>query len=57
MMCGYNKKKIWAGMMWVEYMPNAREQKEETVMKQGCNQPGFISVLDFIEIPCMLKTN
>lgn len=51
MMCGYNKKKIWAaGAMWVEHPPNAREQKEATVMKRHRNQTGFISILDFIAI-------
>ncbi len=36
-------------MMWVKYLSNAGEQKEETVMKEYRNQPGFISILDFIE--------
>lgn len=55
MMCGYNKKKIWAGVMGVEYPPNARVQKGETVMKEYSNQPGFISILDFIETPLHAK--
>lgn len=55
MTCGYNKKKIWAGVMGVECPPNARVQKEGTVMKEYSNQPGFISILGFIETPLHAK--
>lgn len=55
MMCGYNKKKIWAGVMGVEYPPKAGVQREEIVMNEYSNQPGFISILDFIETPLHAK--